>query len=41
MVLGGGEGRLWAVPPAGVQGQSSPWGSEAKPPVAGVLVHSV
>jgi len=42
MVLGGGEGGLWAVPPAGVQEAELPlgvWGRS--PPEAGVLMHSV
>ena len=42
MVLERGEGHMWAVPPAGVQGQSSRWGRlRAKPVEAGVLMHCV
>ena len=37
MLLGGGEGGLWGVPPAGVQGAELPLVSGAKPPEAGLL----
>ena len=36
-MLEGGEGGLWGVPPAGVQGAELPLVSGAKPPEAGLL----
>jgi len=40
MVLGGGEGGLWAVPPAGVQEAELPLGVWGRSPTeAGLLEH--